>query len=62
MVSAFQVRSVASNSAVNRLDAVSSGPMTRNVRGLARTTSRRYSPAACVAELDPAPGWETSTA
>jgi hypothetical protein len=48
-----------------RTEAVGRGlvrAMTRNVRGLARTTSRRNSPATRVASLTPVAGSGTSTA
>ena len=43
-VSACQARSVTSNSACSRFDAVSSGPKTRNVSMLSRITSRSHVP------------------
>ena len=52
--SAIQARSVASNTAPSRLDAVSSGPKTRKScsRRCARMTSRRNPPSTRVASLD----------
>ena len=55
-------RSVASKTAFSRLDAVSSGPMIRNVYGFARMTSRRNAPSTRVASLEVRAGASTVTA
>ncbi len=59
---ACQVRAVASNTEPSRLDAVSSGPMSRKLSGLAAITSRRNVPRMRVASLNEVPGFGTSTA
>src|ERR1019366_7016349 len=61
-VSASQVRPVTSNSAPRRLEAVSSGPITRKLSPLRRMTSRRKPPSTRVASLVAAAGSLTATA
>ena len=62
--SAIQARSVASKSALSRLEAVSSGPKTRKLASpaLARMTSRSQPPSTRVASLLVVPGASTATA
>ena len=60
--SASQVRSVVSNTADSRLDAVSSGPTSRKLSGLAVITSRRNAPSTRVGSLKVVAGLATSTA
>ena len=55
-------RSVASNTGVSRLDAVSSGPISRNVVGLRRITSRSQVPSTLVLSSWDRPGSATVTA
>ena len=60
----IQTRSVTSNTASRRFEAVSSGPMMRKFRASAfrRTTSRRNAPITRVASALTPPGRGTSTA
>jgi hypothetical protein len=60
--SGANTRSVTSNTGLSRFDAVSSGPMIRNVFGFIRITSRRNVPSTRVASLERCAGWATSTA
>ena len=61
---ATDVRSVTSNNASNRFDAVSSGPITRKFRlsAFSRITSRRNWPETRVASAWTVPGAGTATA
>ena len=61
-VSAIQPRSVTSKTGASRFEAVSSGPNSRNVRGLRAITSRMKPPSTRVASLELAPGRLTGTA
>ncbi len=61
-VAASQVRPLASNTASSRLEAVSSGPKSRKLRGLRRITSRRKAPSTRVGSEVVAPGFGTATA
>ena len=60
--SATQRRVVASNRVARRLEAVSSGPNTRKLTGLAFTMSRRNAPRVRVASPMVLPGFGTLTA
>ncbi len=60
--SAFQARSVVSKTALSRLEAVSSGPISRKVRGFAAITSRSSVPSTRVGSLVCTAGDLTSTA
>ena len=62
MISASKVRFVTSNTSCSRLEAVSSGPNSRNVSGLRTITSRSHRPSARVPSVTPVPGLCTSTA
>ena len=60
-LSAIQTRSVTSKTASSRFDAVSSGPKSRKVWGLARMTSRSHVPRTRVASLVAVAGDGTAT-
>ena len=62
LVAASQARSVASNTAARRFEAVSSGPKRRNCLGFSLITSRKNPPSTRVASLKDVPGLATSTA